>query len=295
MTRLDLVTARSQEATSQHNLVQAEGNRRTAELALKRLLVSGPDDPLWQTTIDPTDHPDDQAQTIDLEAAVRRARFERRTDRAQARQQITANTRNLSVHPRPDAASRRSRRQLRGRGPWWPPSGSSRYPESGNFFNAPVTAVIPGSYADALSSMLAHDFPTWGSAVNVTCPIGSGSAKAEAARARLQMKQVETQLQQLEVQVVAEVTNAAILARNNYDEIQAAGLARELAEKKLDAEQKKFAAGLSTDYFVVQAQGSRRCPEYRAPGAGELPQVPGRLRARSANDLAIGRRDGALG
>jgi len=47
MTRLDLVTAASQEATERHALVVSEGTRRTAELALKRLLVASADDPLW--------------------------------------------------------------------------------------------------------------------------------------------------------------------------------------------------------------------------------------------------------
>src|SRR5581483_4424455 len=57
MTRLDLVTATSQEASERHALVVAEGNRRTAELALKRLLAAGSDDPLWGSVIDPVDRP----------------------------------------------------------------------------------------------------------------------------------------------------------------------------------------------------------------------------------------------
>src|ERR1019366_7312199 len=86
MTRLDLVTATSQEATDRHTLVVAEGARRTAELALKRLLVAGPADALWRATIDPVNHPDDRPLTIDLEAAL-----SDRTDLAQAKQQVAAN------------------------------------------------------------------------------------------------------------------------------------------------------------------------------------------------------------
>jgi outer membrane protein TolC len=36
--------------------------------------------------------------------------------------------------------------------------------------------------------------------------------------------------------------------------VQAAQAARELAQKKLEAEQSKFEVGMSTNYFVVQAQ-----------------------------------------
>ena len=53
---------------------------------------------------------------------------------------------------------------------------------------------------------------------------------------------------------MTEVTDSAIAARNAFDEIDTAKQARDLGEQKLDAEQKKFGVGLSTNYLVVQAQ-----------------------------------------
>ena len=41
----------------------AENAKRTAELALKRLIVSGTDDPNWAATLDPVDRPDFQSRT----------------------------------------------------------------------------------------------------------------------------------------------------------------------------------------------------------------------------------------
>jgi outer membrane protein TolC len=254
MTRLDLVTATSQEANDRHTLVLAEGARRTAELALKRLLVAGPDDDLWRVVIDPVDRPDDSPPAIDLEAALKRALSER-SDLAQAKQQVAANAATIryledQTRLRSDVvagyalAGLGGTQLIRGVDPQNP----------GSIFTAPVVATIPGAYGGALSSMFGHDFPTWGIALNVTYPIGYSAAKAEAARARLQSSQVVAQTHRLEVQVVTEVTNAAITARNAFDEIETAKQARELAEQKLDAEQKKFAVGLSTNYSVVQAQ-----------------------------------------
>jgi len=117
-----------------------------------------------------------------------------------------------------------------------------------------VTGVVPGAYGGALSTLVQHDYPTWGVALNVSYTFGDTAAKAEAARARVQANQVVAQTHQLEVQVVTEVTNAAIAAGNAYDEIETAKQARDLAEQKLDAEQKKFGVGLSTNYLIVQAQ-----------------------------------------
>src|SRR5439155_24822397 len=77
MAPIDVDQAKSQAATQQQNLVTAQGAARTAEVALKRLIVSGTQDPNWNVQLDPTDRPDFRAEPIDVEAAVRRALSER--------------------------------------------------------------------------------------------------------------------------------------------------------------------------------------------------------------------------
>jgi outer membrane protein TolC len=255
MTHLDLVTVTAQEATARHTLVAAEGNRRVAELALKRLIVAGPDDPLWQSAIDPVDRPDVRAATIDLEASLKRALSER-TDLAQAREQTAANDATLrylrdQTRPRADLVTSYA---LNGLG------GTELVRAGGNTaaglaaFTAPVVATIPGAYGSALGSLFDHKYPTWKIAVNITYPIGYDAARAATARAEIQATQVATETRALEVQVVTDVTNAAIAVRNAYDEIGSASVEREQSEQKLAAEQQKFGAGVSTNYLVVQAQ-----------------------------------------
>ena len=119
---------------------------------------------------------------------------------------------------------------------------------------SPVVSTVPGGYGDALGTLVKGNYPTWGIALTVTYPIGFNAARAESARAQIAATQVAAQTHQLEVQVVTEVTDAAIVARNAFDEIETAQQARDLGEQRLDAEQKKFVVGLSTNYLVVQAQ-----------------------------------------
>ncbi len=248
MTRLDLTTALSQAASSEAALVQAEGNRRLAELALKRLIVSGPHDPLWQAQIDAVDRPEVTEQPIDIEAAVRRA-LDERSDLQQARRQVVANQAAaglLSDQTRVQADLVASY-GLAG-------IGGTQLIRGGNIFGGPVVAVIPGTYGDALTSLGGRDFPTWNVAVNLSYPFGLSQARAAAARAQIQVRQVDTEIRQLEVQVTSEVTSAAIQVRNDFDLVRAARIARQVAADRLDAEQKKFAAGMSTNYVVVQAQ-----------------------------------------
>ena len=51
MAPIDVVQAQAEEATRKQALVNAEATRRTSELALKRLIVGGTDDDLWNATL----------------------------------------------------------------------------------------------------------------------------------------------------------------------------------------------------------------------------------------------------
>jgi outer membrane protein len=54
--------------------------------------------------------------------------------------------------------------------------------------------------------------------------------------------------------VVREVRNSALRLEQNRQRIETAQLSRELAEQRLDAEQKRFEVGMSTSFLVIQAQ-----------------------------------------
>jgi outer membrane protein TolC len=117
-----------------------------------------------------------------------------------------------------------------------------------------VSSVIPGGYADAINHLFGRDYPIWQVQVNVSYPIGSSATEASYARARVQRNQTVAQLRSLELQVAAEVTNAALTVDSSLKRYEAATAARELAETRLQAEQSRFDVGLSTNFFVVQAQ-----------------------------------------
>ncbi len=56
------------------------------------------------------------------------------------------------------------------------------------------------------------------------------------------------------IRVATEVTNAVVQVQAIERRIDAAIAARELSEEQLGAEQSRFDAGLTTNFFVVQAQ-----------------------------------------
>jgi outer membrane protein len=248
MAPIDVVQAQSEAATRQQALVAAESSRRTNELALKRLIVSGTEDPNWGASLDPTDRPDFRPEPVDVEAAVRRALSER-TDIAIVKKSMESNDVTLrylrdQTLPQADLVGLYGVSGL----------GGTQFVTTGTGITRQVTGTIPGGYGDALASLFRNSYPRWQVSMNFSYPLGLSTQEAAVARARVQLSQVAAQVKQVELQVATDVTNAAINVQNSAEAVQAAQASRELTQKKLEAEQSKFEVGMSTNYFVVQAQ-----------------------------------------
>ena len=85
-------------------------------------------------------------------------------------------------------------------------------------------------------------------------PIGKSVEEANLARTRIERQQAQARLRDVELTAVREVRDAALRVEQNRQRIETAQLGRELAEQRLDAEQKRFEVGMSTSFLVIQAQ-----------------------------------------
>jgi outer membrane protein len=74
------------------------------------------------------------------------------------------------------------------------------------------------------------------------------------ARARLEYTQQQTQLRDAEVQVMVQVREAGRQGQANQRRVDTTAVSRQLAERRLEAEERKLAAGTTTSFFVFQAQ-----------------------------------------
>lgn len=249
MAPIDVVQAQSQAAQQRQVLVTAEGARRTAEIALKRLIVSGTSDPLWTSTIEPVDRPDFRPEPIDLAGATERA-LASRSDVLQARKNLEANdvTLRLLDNQKLPQVDLQTRYATTGIG------GNRLITQGAGVDRGEIIGIDPGGYLDALNTLFRNRLPAWSLALNVSYNLGTSAADASIARARIQQNQIEVQLRQLDLQVTSDVSNAAIQVQNTAERVQAAQAARELAQQQLDAENSKFGVGMSTNYQVVLAQ-----------------------------------------
>ena len=206
--------------------------------------MSGTDDPLWTSSINPVDRPPTTAEPINLEAAVTRALRER-TDLQQSKNNLQisdVNLRNQVDLTRPQLNLTASYGLAGLGGPFILNGGT------------PGSSVVPSGYFDALQNVFALDAPTWTIGFTFAYPLGQSTQEANVARSKLSIEQTNTQLKALELQIATDVTNAALTVQSSLESTQASGVARELAQKKLEAAQSKFEVGMSTNYEVVQAQ-----------------------------------------
>jgi outer membrane protein len=250
---LDVTQAEAEQAARRQAVAQSRATHGTAELALKRLIVNGTEDPYWSANIEPVDRPTYSTETIDVSAAVRRA-LSSRTDLEQSKKQVLSNDvsiRSLSDAQLP-ALDLTASYGLAGIG------GTQFVRPPGAALGAAPSQIIPSGFSDALSLLTNGRAPTWNFLLNFSYPLGTSPAEAATARARLQQRQTIAQSRQLELQIATEVTNAALLVDTNRERLEAATVTKDLAELRLEAEQSRFEVGLSTNFFVVQAQRDLR-------------------------------------
>jgi outer membrane protein TolC len=243
---LDVVAAEAEVASREEGVIVAEAAIRDAEDTLKQALFPANDPATWALEIVPTDRPSAEPTTVDADGAVTRA-LEGRTDMIAARKQLenadisVAFARNQTM-PGVDLVASYGSNGLGG-------TGLQRDPVTGE-----IIATFPGGASDAFSQVFGRDFPSWSVGVNVSYPLRNRSAAAQSARVRIARDQAAANLRRLELQVVADVRSAVRAVETNSKRIETTRASRVLAERRLDAENKRFAAGMSTNYVVTQAQ-----------------------------------------
>jgi len=246
MAPLDVVAAESEVAGRDEGVIIAENALLEAEDQLRRAIFSQNDPDTWALRIVPKDRPSAEPSAVDLATAMKTA-LEKRTDIVAARKNVESADLNVDF-----ARNQRLPRVDLVAGYGTSGVGGTLIERDG--LGGPIVRTVPGGYGDALSDVFGAEFPTWSLGVNVSYPILNKQANAAAARARILKDQAVASLHRLEMQVAAEVRSAARAVDTNFKRVQSTQAARVLQERRLDAEEKKFAAGMSTNFQVTQSQ-----------------------------------------
>ena len=246
MAPLDVVAAQSEVAGREAGVIAAEASVSDAEDTLKRAMFNTNEPAEWDTRIVPTDRPSAEPFPVDIPGAIAIA-TQKRTDIQAARKNLESSEYGVTY----------ARNQLlpqlnviAGYGT----TGLSGTQVLDPVTREPLPVPIVGGYGSAVSDVFGRNFPTWNIGLNLSYPVLNRQAGASSARARIARDQQQASVRRLELQIVQEVRAAGRAVETNFKLVESNRAARVLQEQRLDAETKKFAAGMSTNFLVTQAQ-----------------------------------------
>lgn len=280
MAPIDVVNAATNLETNRQSVFQRMNEVARAENALKALCVSSTGDDLWNSRIEPADSFEIAPVSIPLSNAIKTAQ-ENRPEVKQLNLQKDVNQINVDffanqAKPQIDLIGSYTMGGLGGnpQNPNQPNCSplvvKDKYcynlgigtDAAGNFIPevtkgqpfAISTSPYQGGYGKGLSSMFKNDFKTWSIGVQFNFPLRNRTAKANLAKEKESGKQIDLQTQQQLVNIEVEVRNAVQALESAKFRIEAAKKAEEYAKAQYEGEQKKFEAGMSNTFFILQRQ-----------------------------------------
>ena len=279
---IDVVQANTQIAVFQENVFSALQNVAMLQNELKSELVSSPNDPIWNANLVPTTpvlQLPKQPSLAELVTQALRNRPEMaqiRTLRAtadvnlayarnQTKPQVNLNlgyTSNgfagtvlpLSASPFLESSAQQFvaiNQLIAAVNQTLPPS--QQIPALPST-STPVPSYLQGGLDRSIKNLLSNKFPVYAAGVQVSFPIGNHTAKANLAAAQEQERSAAVQEASTIQRITMDVRNALQAYQSALARLQAARAAREASQQVLASEQRRFRAGESTTFLVLQRE-----------------------------------------
>jgi len=244
---IDIIEAEAEVASNEEAVINAEARIKSVEDRLRYLILNPSQPDFWTMRIEPTDAPAMTPIAIDVDAAIANA-LAQRTDIARLKKQLD----NIDVGIKFAQNQKMPGLDLTANYNVIGVAGTQF--EFGQGFPPPVLNSSIRSFKDAIADVLGQDFRTWSVALAFSYPLGTSQADASLASNRLQRQQGAVNLRDLELQVATGVRDAARQVETNVKRVEATQKARDRAERRLEAENKRMTVGLSSTFQLFQAQ-----------------------------------------
>jgi len=230
MALLDVASAQSQVAASQRDLIVAQTSARNLELQVKAMIARRMEEPMASAPIETTDmlpEPEDAQIPVPEEASA------------------------IAMQNRPEISIAQG--NLKSQVDSLPFIRNELLPNVSVF--ALVTTVgLYNVFGTSFVDAIHFKYPEVAFGATVTFPLRNRQAQADDVRSRLEWKQAKDTLVGTSRNVDVDVQNAVIALNQSKAQVAAAHEAVRLERRKLEAEQTKLAAGLSTSYNVILTQ-----------------------------------------
>lgn len=245
---IEVLNAETTVARREADILQAEALVRSSRNQLRALLNLDADPAAKGLTIVPTDQPVFKPFHITYDEALQKA-LAKRPELEVTKFGIETSKLNFTVArnqllPQLDLKLAKGSPGV---------AGDQILYQDNNPFLPPI-GVVKGSASQAFHDTFAFLYNNWTVGLTLTIPFGDMVGRANYAYAKLGLEQGQAQLKNQEQQISLEVSTAVLNLETAAKSVDAYRVARELAEKQLEAEMKKLNVGMSTNYFVLQYQ-----------------------------------------
>jgi outer membrane protein TolC len=246
---IEIITAEAQVAQREADILAAEANVRNNEDRLKQVINLAADSENADfLQIVPVEEPSFDKIDISLEQALTTA-LQNRPDLESARLGIQNSELSMNY------AKNQMLPGLNLNASYWSPgvSGDQLIYDPENPWGPPIGS-IPGGREDAFKDVFGFKYKNWAIGLTLDLPLNTIVSRAAYAQSRVDLEQAKLRLKEQEQQIYTDLKIAVRAVETNFKRIQALKIARELAEKQLEAEEEKLKVGLTTNYFVLQYQ-----------------------------------------
>ena len=254
MAPIEITSSHAEVATREQSLIQSEVQIINAQNDLKRMLAPDPSAAIWNLTLIPVDRPRMRDVTLTLQEAIETS-VRNRPELERIKLQMEQNGVNRRFYRREGKPTVDLRANYGSVGI----SGTVFQTVSGGVFERPTQIPDPddprfGAFGTAWSQAFRFDFTSWGIFFDVTIPLRNRSNDADLAMVAISERQLNSQMKNQQQMVIVEVRNAYETIATRKKSLEAARAAHRLAQEQLDGENKRFEAGLSTNFEVLRFQ-----------------------------------------
>jgi len=241
MAQIDIVSAEAEVASNEESVIVAQASIESAQDQLRTLVMNPSQADFWTARFTPSDQPSLAPREINVDAAIKNA-LENRTDVREFRKNMENTDISMEYvrNQKLPAVDLTARYGVTG--------------VAGTQLTRDGSSTLERSFFDSVHDVFANDFKAWSFGVNVSYPIGTSVADAAFAQTKLQKQQEQESLHNLQMNVTTQVRQAGRDVNTNLRRVEATRRARELAQQRLDADNKRFAVGLATTFELLQSQ-----------------------------------------
>lgn len=256
---IQVTEAQAAEAQRELDLISAEEMVYSAENALLTLVSNDRNAEIWHKVIVPMDTPEFAEYKVDLDTAIDTALKNR-----PELEQLDIAVQRYGINQQMSEDMHKWQVDLKGT------FGTSGVAGPQSYTIDPITGQkailidpnLVGGIGNAYKLLFTGGYTNWSVGFNVVIPLRNRTADAQLAQIKIAKRQQLMKRKSAEQQIQAEIRNAVQKIETNRKQVQTAKVSLAFNKEQLIGEEKRFEAGLSQNYLVLQRQNELAAAQY---------------------------------